>query len=124
MTHVKFGNIVIELDRLLNESQIIAKRGDKVVLRQKAPLDFLDLILRRKSVIPSILSPKTRELYRKLHKMSGKNLDTLDKKIILIDNPMMALERLNLLKGSQLAGNNSKKLQSDIDFIETYLDKL
>lgn len=120
---VKFGELDILLDRLLDESFIVAKRGDKVVLKQKAPLDLIDLIMRRKVVTPSTLSQKTKEVYRKLHKVSGKGMDNLDKQIILVSKPEDALDRLLVLKGVQRAGNDSKKLRNDITLLSDYLLK-
>ena len=120
---MKFGNCVIELDRLLNESKIKAIKNGKVVMNQKCPLDLIDLILRRKTIIPSLLSQKTKETYRKLHHISGKGYDKLDKQIILIDNPKDALNRLELLLGSQKAGNNSKRVRNDIILLKEYLIK-
>ena len=120
---VKFGNIEILLDRLLDESQIVVKKGDKIVMKQKAPLDIIDLLIRRKVVQPSMLSQKTKETYRKLHKISGRGMDKLDKQIILISKPEDALERLHLLKGSQRSGNDSKKLRNDIIILTDYLLK-
>lgn len=120
---MNFGELVIELDRLLNESRIVAKKGNKVVMKQRVPLDIIDLVMRRKTVIPELLDKRTKEVYRKLHRLSGKGMDKLDKQIILIDNPEDAFERLELLLGSQRAGNDSKKLRNDIVLLKDYLLK-
>ena len=118
---MKFGNLEVMLDKLLDESRIVARRGDKVVMNQKAPLDLIDLIMRRKAVHPSTLSKRTKEVYRKLHTISGKGMDRLDKQIILINKPEDALDRLELLLGSQRAGNDSKRLRNDITILKDYI---
>ncbi len=120
---MKFGTLEVMLDRLAGESQIIAKKNGTIVMNQKVPLEMLDLLLRRKVVQPSMLKGKTKEAYRKLHTLSGKGMDNLDRQIILVTTPEQALDRLEVLRGSQLAGNDSKRIRKDIDFLKQYLLK-
>lgn len=123
---MQFGTLTIDKNALLTENRLIAKNSSGgTVMNRRIDNDFIRLIMmdNKRGKIDS-LSETSKEIYRRLYALSNKsNLTQFEKRILLIDDPADALNRLELLVGMQLAGNNNKNIKNDIILISDYLHK-
>ena len=128
--HGKFGgNLDINVPKLLdNLHLVVTKNGRTIMNRKNVPKDLTDLLTKRYNPKANY-SQEAIELFRKIAEYSGLSKTgrgtgrSMKSSILLVDKPSEVLEKLDLLLGSKEAGNDSIKLNHDIQRCIDYLLK-
>lgn len=121
---LEFGELFIDEMELITNNNLYAynDQNRKVFSHKRVPSDLINLLMTKKP--KGHVSERSKEIYRKLVKAAKKrDLNTHQQKILLVDTPEKALERLAVLFGLQKAGNNNKELRNDIVILSDYLHK-
>ena len=121
---LEFGELFIDEMELITNNNLYAynDQNRKVFSHKKVPSDIINLLMSKKP--KGDISEKSKEIYRKLVKASKKrDLNKQQQKILLIDTPEKALERLTVLFGLQKAGDNNRELRNDMAILSDYLHK-
>lgn len=121
---LEFGELFIDEMELITNNNLYAynDQNRKVFSHKKVPSDIIDLLMSKRP--KGNISEKSKEIYRKLVKAAKlRDLNKQQQKILLIDTPEKALERLIVLFGLQRAGNNNRELRNDITILSDYLHK-
>ena len=111
----KYGNLTIDVPKLMGHLHLTATKGDQKVIDKKVDIDTIDLLTTRfkSNEKYSDLSKRAFDELNRLsdipiHK-SSKKYKKLGSGVIYYNNPEDLLSRLELLGGSILGGNNGVK---------------
>ena len=124
----KYGGLLINVPRLINEMIVEAVKDGKIVYRDNADKSLIDLITKRfdhkkkySSKAIKIFNNLNTLANLKQHKSSKKS--NLHGGSIIYTDPSEMMQRLTLLTGSKRTGNTSIKLKNEIWQIIDYLLK-
>ena len=123
----QYGGLVIDLPRLYNEMKLNVYRGGKLLYSADADRSFIDLITKR-------FNPKTKysmnavKIFNDLnllsnlpkHRSSGKSR-MVGSSVVYYNNANELADRINVLLGSLIAGNNSPVIKNDLSQINDEL---
>ena len=111
----KYGNLTIDVPKLMGHLRLIAKKGDQTVIDKKVDFDTTDLLTTRFKSNKKY-SDLSKRVFDELNRLSDIPIHKTSKKykklgsgVIYYNNPEDLLSRLELLGGSILAGNNGVK---------------
>ena len=124
----KYGGLLINVPKLMNEMVIEAVKDGEIVYRDNADKSLIDLITKRfdhnkkySSKAIQIFNNLNMLANLKQHKSSKKS--NLQGGSIIYTDPTDMMKRLTLLTGSKRAGNTSLQLKNEIWQIIDYLLK-
>ena len=123
----QYGGLVIDLPRLYNEMKLNVYRGGKLLYSADADRSFIDLITKR-------FNPKTKysmnavKIFNDLnllsnlpkHRSSGKSR-MIGSSVTYYNNANDLADRMKVLIGSVVAGNNSPVIKNDLSQINDEL---
>ena len=124
----KYGQLFINIPRLMNEHVIHAIKNGQTVYEDVADKSLIDLLTKRFDP-KKRYSTKAIKIFNNLNMLAGLNKRSLRGKANLIGgsiiytNPSDMMKRLTLLTGSKRAGNTSIAIQNEIWMIIDYLLK-
>ena len=97
----QYGGLNIDIPKLFGQLQLVGSKNGKKVLDQQADFDTMDLLTKR-------FSPISRMLFDQLNKLSEIPIEfsKIGSGVVYYNNINDLLDRLELLGGSILAGNN------------------
>ena len=118
-----YGNLSVDVPRLINEMKLNVFRGGKLIYRADADKSLIDLLTKR-------FNPRKRyslnavKIFNDLnllanlprHPSSGKS-KLLGSGVVYYNDPNELAERMKILVGSMAAGNNSPVIKNDLSMI-------
>ena len=111
----QYGGLMIDIPKLMGQLRLVATKDDQKVLNKKVDFDTIDLLTKRfnsKKKYSDIAKMVFNELNQlseiPIHKTSNK-LKKIGSGVVYFDNINDLLDRMELLGGSILAGNNGVK---------------
>ena len=111
----KYGNLTIDVPKLMGHLRLIAKRGGQTLIDKKVDFDTIDLLTTRFKSNKKY-SDLSKRVFNELNTLSeipihktSKKYKKLGSGVIYYNNPEDLMSRLELLGGSILAGNNGVK---------------
>ena len=118
-----FGNLSVDVPRLINEMKLNVFRGGKLIYEADADKSLIDLLTKR-------FNPRKRyslnavKIFNDLnllanlprHPSSGKS-KLLGSGVVYYNDPNELAERMKILVGSMAAGNNSPVIKNDLSMI-------
>ena len=111
----QYGNLIIDVPRLIGQLHLIAKKDDSKVLDKKVDFDTIDLLTKRFNSKKKY-SDLSKMVFNQLNKLSeipihrsSKKYSKLGAGVVYYNDPNDLIDRLELLGGSILAGNNGVK---------------
>ena len=125
-----YGNLIIDLLKLFGQLKVIAHMDGKKVYDKQADFDTIDLLTKRFN---------SKKKYSDLSKMIFNELNTLSQipihrtsnkykqlgsGVVYYNNPDDLIDRMELLGGSILAGNNHHSLKNEFTQIAHTLNKI
>ena len=117
----QYGNLIIDIPSLMGQLRLIAKKDGNKVLDKKVDFDTLDLLTKRFNSKKKY-SDLSKMFFYELNKLSeipihrsSKKFSKLGQGVMYYNNPSDLINRLELLGGSIMAGNDGVKSEfSDI----------
>ena len=117
----QYGNLIIDIPSLMGQLRLIAKKDGNKVLDKKVDFDTLDLLTKRFNSNKKY-SDLSKIVFNELNKLSeipihrsSKKFSKLGQGVMYYNNPHDLINRLELLGGSIMAGNDGVKSEfSDI----------
>ncbi|CAH3184065.1 unnamed protein product [Porites lobata] len=110
-----YGNVTIDVPKLYGQLKLIAHKDGKKVYDKQADFDTLDLLTKRFNSKKKY-SPLSKMVFDDLNRISDIPIHRTSNKykkigagVVYYNNPVDLLDRLELLGGSILAGNNGVK---------------
>ena len=110
-----YGNVTIDVTKLYGQLKLIAHKDDKKVCDKQVDFDTLDLLTKRFNSKKKY-SPLSKMVFGDLNRISDIPIHRTSNKykkigsgVVYYNNPADLLNRLELLGGSILAGNNGVK---------------
>ena len=110
-----YGNVNIDVPKLYGQLKLIAHKDGKKVYEKQVDFDTLDLLTKRFN-IKKKYSPLSKMVFDDLNRISDIPIHRTSNKykkigsgVVYYNNPTVLLDRLELLGGSILAGNNGVK---------------
>ena len=123
-----YGNVTIDVPKLYGQLKLIAHKDGKKVYDKQVDFDTLDLLTKRFNSKKKY-SPLSKMVFDDLNRISDIPIHRTSNKykkigsgVVYYNNPADLLDRLELLGGSILAGNNGVK--NEFCKIAQTLDKL
>ena len=123
-----YGNVTIDVPRLYGQLKLIAHKDGKKVYDKQVDFDTLDLLTKRFNSKKKY-SPLSKMVFDDLNRISDIPIHRTSNKykkigsgVVYYNNPADLLDRLELLGGSILAGNNG--VQNEFSKIAHTLNKL
>ena len=111
----KYGNLIIDVPKLMGQLHLIAKKDDVKVLDKKVDFDTLDLLTKRFNSKKKY-SDLSKMVFNQLNKLSeipihrtSKKFSKLGSGVVYYNDVNDLIDRMELLGGSILAGNNAVK---------------
>ena len=108
----QYGGLNIDLPKLFGQLKLVATKNGKKVLDEQADFDLIDLITKRFNSKTNY-SNLSKMLFDQLNKLSeipiqrsSKKFSKIGSGVLYYNNINYLLDRLELLGGSILAGNN------------------
>ena len=110
-----YGNVNIDVPKLYGQLKLIAHKDGKRVYEKQVDFDTLDLLTKRFNSKKKY-SPLSKMVFDELNRISDISIHRTSNKykkigsgVVYYNNPADLLDRLELLGGSILAGNNGVK---------------
>ena len=110
-----YGNVTIDVPKLYGQLKLTAHKDGKKVYDKQADFDILDLLTKRFNSKKKY-SPLSKKVFDDLNRISDIPIHRPSNKykkigsgVVYYNNPAELLDRLELLGGSILAGNNGVK---------------
>ena len=118
-----FGNLSVDVPRLMNEMKLNVFRGGKLIYHADADKSLVDLLTKRFNPRRSY-SMNAVKIFNDLnllanlprHPSSGKS-KLLGSGVVYYNDPNELAERMKILVGSMAAGNNSPVIKNDLAMI-------
>ena len=111
----QYGNLIIDIPKLMGQLHLVAKKDGIKVLDKKVDFDTLDLLTKRFNSKKNY-TDLSRMVFNELNKLSeipihrsSKKFSKLGQGVMYYNNPNDLINRLELLGGSIMAGNNGAK---------------
>ena len=111
----QYGNLIIDIPRLMGQLHLVANKNGNTVLDKKVDFDTIDLLTKRFNSKKNY-SDLSKMVFNQLNKLSEIPIHKSSKKYSKIGNGVVyyndtndLINRLELLGGSILAGNNGVK---------------
>ena len=111
----QYGNLIIDIPRLMGQLHLVANKNGNTVLDKKVDFDTIDLLTKRFNSKKNY-SDLSKMVFNQLNKLSEIPIHKSSKKFSKIGNGVVyyndtndLINRLELLGGSILAGNNGVK---------------
>ena len=111
----QYGNLLIDIPRLMGQLHLVANKNGNTVLDKKVDFDTIDLLTKRFNSKKNY-SDLSKMVFNQLNKLSEIPIHKTSKKFSKIGNGVVyyndandLINRLELLGGSILAGNNGVK---------------
>ena len=117
----QYGNLIIDIPKLISQLHLLATRNGNEILNKKVDFDTIDLLTKRYNSKKKY-SDLSKMVFNELNKLSeipihrsSKKFSKLGQGVMYYNNPNDLINRLELLGGSIMAGNNGAKSEfSDI----------
>ena len=123
-----YGNVNIDVPKLYGQLKLIAHKDGKRVYEKQVDFDTLDLLTKRFNSKKKY-SPLSKMVFDELNRISdipihrtNNKYKKIDSGVVYYNNPADLLDRVELLGGSILAGNNVVK--NELSQIAHTLNKL
>ena len=118
-----FGNLSVDVPKLLNEMKLDVRRGGKIIYQADADKSLVDLLTKRFNPKKSY-SMNAVKIFNDLnllanlpkHPSSGKSR-FIGSGVVFYQDPNELAERMKILVESMAAGNNSPVLKNDLSMI-------
>ena len=111
----KYGNLTIDVPKVMGHLRLVAKKGDQTVIDKNVDFDTIDLLTTRFKSNKKY-SDLSRRVFDELNRLNeipihrtSKKYKKLGSGVLYYNNPEDLLNRLELLGGSIIAGNNGVK---------------
>ena len=111
----QYGNLIIDIPKLMGQLHLVANKNGNTVLDKKVDFDTIDLLTKRFNSKKNY-SDLSKMVFNQLNKLSEIPIHKSSKKFSKIGNGVVyyndtndLINRLELLGGSILAGNNGVK---------------
>ena len=111
----QYGNLVIDVPKLIGQLRLLAKKDGKTVIDKLVDFDTIDLLTKRFNS-NKWYSDLSKMMFNELNRLSeipihrsSKKFSKIGSGVIYYNNPSDLMDRLELLGGSILAGNNGVK---------------
>ena len=111
----KYGNLIIDVPKLMGQLHLVAKKDGNKVLDKKVDFDTLDLLTKRFNNKKNY-SNLSKMIFNELNKLSeipihrsSQKYSKIGSGIIYCNNVNDLIDRMELLGGSMLAGNDGVK---------------
>ena len=111
----QYGNLIIDVPKLMGQLHLVAKKDGEKVLDKKVDFDTLDLLTKRFNSKKKY-SDLSKMVFNQLNKLSeipihrtSKKFSKLGSGVVYYNNVNDLINRMELLGGSILAGNDSVK---------------
>ena len=111
----QYGNLVIDVPKLIGQLRLLAKKDGKTVIDKLVDFDTIDLLTKR-SNSNKRYSDLSKMMFNELNRLSeipihrsSKKFSKLGSGVIYYNDANDLMDRLQLLGGSILAGNNAVK---------------
>ena len=111
----KYGNLIIDIPKLMGQLHLVAKKDGEKVLDKKVDFDTLDLLTKRFNSKKKY-SNLSKMVFNQLNQLSeipiyrtSKKLSKLGSGVVYYNDVDDLIDRMELLGGSILAGNDSAK---------------
>ena len=111
----QYGNLIIDVPKLMGQLHLVAKKDGNKVLDKKVDFDTLDLLTKRFNNKKNY-SNLSKMIFNKLNKLSeipihrsSQKYSKIGSGIIYYNNVNDLIDRMELLGGSMLAGNDGVK---------------
>ena len=111
----QYGNLIIDVPKLMGQLHLVAKRDGNKVLDKKVDFDTLDLLTKRFNSKKKY-SDLSKMVFNQLNKLSeipihktSKNFSKLGSGVVYYNDTNDLIDRMELLGGSILAGNDGAK---------------
>ena len=111
----QYGNLIIDIPKLMGQLHLVAKKDGDKVIDKKVDFDTIDLLTKRFNSKKNY-SDLSKMVFNQLNKLSEIPIHRSSKKFSKIGNGVVyyndtndLINRLELLGGSLLAGNNGVK---------------
>ena len=111
----QYGNLIIDIPKLMGQLHLVAKNNGKKVLDKKVDFDTLDLLTKRFNSKKKY-SNLSKMVFNQLNQLSeipihrsSKKFSKLGSGVVYYNNVDDLLDRMELLGGSILAGNDGAK---------------
>ena len=111
----QYGNLIIDIPRLMGQLHLVANKNGKTVLDKKVDFDTIDLLTKRFNSKKNY-SDLSKMVFNQLTKLSelpihrsSKKYSKLGAGVVYYNDTNDLINRLELLGGSILAGNNGVK---------------
>ena len=126
----KYGILFIDVNKLMNEMKLVAYRDGKIVYQDDADKSLINL-LTKKCKPKSKYSTNATKIFNDLnmlanipkHKSSGKSR-MIGSSVMYYQDPKQLADRMKVIIGSMIAGNNSPVLKNDLSQINDELLKI
>ena len=126
----QYGGLVIDLPKLYGHLNVVAHKNGQKVYDKQADFDTLDLLTKRFNSKKKY-SELARSVFNDLNRLSeipihrtSKKYSKLGSGVVYYNNPQDLLSRLELLRGSMSAGNDSSDVREEFTNIVHLLNKL
>nr|DAC81281.1 TPA_asm: CC2 [Corynactis coral adintovirus] len=111
----KYGNLIIDIPKLIGRLHLIATKGNQKVVDRKVDFDTIDLLTKRFNSRKKY-SPLSRTVFDELNRLSeipihksSKKFSKLGSGVIYYNDVNDLFDRMELLGGSIMAGNDGVK---------------
>jgi len=111
----KYGNLMIDVPKLMGQLHLVAKKDGNKVLDKKVDFDTIDLLTKRFNSKKKY-SDLSKMVFYELNKLSeipihrsSKKFSKIGSGVVYYNNTNDLLDRMELLEGSILAGNDGAK---------------
>ena len=111
----RYGNLIIDIPKLMGQLHLVAKKDGEKVLDKKVDFDTLDLLTKRFNSKKKY-SDLSKMVFNQLNKLSeipihrtSKKFSKLGSGVVYYNDTNDLIDRMELLGGSILAGNNGVK---------------
>ena len=111
----QYGNLVIDVPKLIGQLRLLAKKDGKPVIDKLVDFDTIDLLTKRFNTKKKY-SDLSKMVFNELNKLSeipihrsSKKFSKLGSGVVYFNDANDLMDRLQLLGGSILAGNNAVK---------------
>ena len=111
----QYGNLIIDIPKLMGQLHLVANKNGNTVLDKKVDFDTIDLLTKRFNSKKNY-SDLSKMVFNQLNKLSeipihksSKKFSKIGNGVVYYNNPNDLINRLELLGGSILAGNNGVK---------------
>ena len=111
----QYGNLIIDVPKLMGQLHLVAKKDGEKVLDKKVDFDTLDLLTKRFNSKKKY-SDLSKMVFNQLNKLgelpihrTSKKFSKLGSGVVYYNDVNDLIDRMELLGGSILAGNNAVK---------------